>query len=121
MSYPRHLLEGVLSLCRDVVGIFYSPSRLGWSPIAQGFDWKKVQWTDESKFELFESKRIVLVKRTLYERLSENCKIVQTKYKRKFNFYKFPNNNQIFKLFKTLKLLALVKTLKQRVPHYLGL
>ena len=30
VSYPEHLLEeGVLSLCREAVGVFYSPSRLG--------------------------------------------------------------------------------------------
>ena len=29
VSYPGHLLGGVLPLCRDVVGIFYGPCRLG--------------------------------------------------------------------------------------------
>ena len=30
MSYPEHMLRGGMSyLCRDAVGIFYSPSRLG--------------------------------------------------------------------------------------------
>ena len=28
MSYPGHSLGGVLSLCRDAVNVFYSPSRL---------------------------------------------------------------------------------------------
>ena len=30
VSYPGHLLEGVLPLCRDAIGILYSPSRLGY-------------------------------------------------------------------------------------------
>ena len=29
VSYPEHLVEKVLSLCRDAVGVFYSLSRLG--------------------------------------------------------------------------------------------
>ena len=29
VSYPAHSLSGVLSLCREVVSVFYSPSRLG--------------------------------------------------------------------------------------------
>ena len=29
MSYLGHSLEGVLSLCRGAVGVFYGPSRLG--------------------------------------------------------------------------------------------
>ena len=30
VSYPEHLLSGgVLSLCRDAVSVFYSPSQLG--------------------------------------------------------------------------------------------
>ena len=29
MSYPEHLLVGVLPLGRGAVGVFYSPSRLG--------------------------------------------------------------------------------------------
>ena len=29
VSYPGHLLERVLLLCRDAVGVFYSPSWLG--------------------------------------------------------------------------------------------
>ena len=29
VSYPGHLLERVLSLCKDAVGVFYSPSWLG--------------------------------------------------------------------------------------------
>ena len=28
MSYPGHLLGGVLTLCRGAVGVFYSPTRL---------------------------------------------------------------------------------------------
>ena len=30
MSHPGHSLGGVLSLCIDAVGVFYSPSPLGW-------------------------------------------------------------------------------------------
>ena len=30
VSYPEYLLERVLPLCKDEVGVFYSPSRLGW-------------------------------------------------------------------------------------------
>ena len=29
VSYPRYLLGDVLPLCRDAVGIFYSPNQLG--------------------------------------------------------------------------------------------
>ena len=29
VSYPEYSLGGVLPLCRDVVGVFYSPSQLG--------------------------------------------------------------------------------------------
>ena len=29
VSYPGHLLRGLLTLCRDAIGIFYSPSQLG--------------------------------------------------------------------------------------------
>ena len=29
VSYPGHLLGGVLPLCRGAVSVFYSPSRLG--------------------------------------------------------------------------------------------
>ncbi len=29
VSYPGHLLGGVLPLCREAVGVFYSPHRLG--------------------------------------------------------------------------------------------
>ena len=29
VSYPGHSLGGVLPLCREAVGVFYSPSRLG--------------------------------------------------------------------------------------------
>ena len=29
VSYPGHSLRGVLPLCREAVGVFYSPSRLG--------------------------------------------------------------------------------------------
>ena len=29
VSYPEHSLAGVLLLCREAVGVFYSPSRLG--------------------------------------------------------------------------------------------
>ena len=28
LSYPRYSLRGVLYLCQDAVGVFYSPSRL---------------------------------------------------------------------------------------------
>ena len=38
VSYPEHSLGGVLPLCREAVGVFYSPSRLGkrlvvWTPL----------------------------------------------------------------------------------------
>ena len=31
MLYPGHSLEQILSFCRDVVGVFYSPSRQGFN------------------------------------------------------------------------------------------
>ena len=35
VSYPGHLLAGgILPFCRDAVGVFYSPSRLGYSCVS---------------------------------------------------------------------------------------
>ena len=41
MSYPGHSLVGVLPLCREAVGAFYSPSRLG--KRENGFTLKRAQ------------------------------------------------------------------------------
>ena len=30
VPYPRHSLGGVFTLCRDAIGVFYSPNRLAW-------------------------------------------------------------------------------------------
>ena len=35
VSYSGHLLEGVLPLCKDAVGIFYSPSQGGNAPFSR--------------------------------------------------------------------------------------
>ena len=40
MLYPGHSLGGVLPLCREAVGVFYSPSRLGKVPHVLGGRWK---------------------------------------------------------------------------------
>ena len=46
MSYPEHLLgSGVLLLCRDAVGIFYSPRQLGSVYFCNSFDFQmEVGW-----------------------------------------------------------------------------
>ena len=38
VSNPGHSFEGVLPLCRDAVGVFYSPSQLGWQNLVE-FSW----------------------------------------------------------------------------------
>ena len=42
--------------------------------------WEKVLWSDESKFELFSSKRKVFVRRFSNERVSEQCLVPTVKH-----------------------------------------
>ena len=43
VSHLGHSLEGILPLCREAYGVFYSPSRLG-KPF-QGFSPCEIQWS----------------------------------------------------------------------------
>ena len=41
--YPEHLLGVVLPLCREAVGLFYSPSRLGYDLLWEFTEWKGIR------------------------------------------------------------------------------
>uniref|UniRef100_A0A1A8N175 Transposable element Tcb1 transposase n=2 Tax=Nothobranchius pienaari TaxID=704102 RepID=A0A1A8N175_9TELE len=43
-------------------------------------DWKKVLWTDESKFEIFDSSRRIFVRRRVGERMVPQCVTSTVKY-----------------------------------------
>lgn len=42
--------------------------------------WKNVLWSDESKFEVFGSKRRVFIRRSVGERMSEQCLLLSVKH-----------------------------------------
>lgn len=43
-------------------------------------EWKKVLWSDESKFEIFGNKRKIYVRRKVNERFSKNCIVPTVKH-----------------------------------------
>lgn len=57
--------------------------RLEWAKKYQNFtieDWKKVLWTDESKFEIFGNKRRVYVRRSVKEKMMPKCVVPTIKF-----------------------------------------
>lgn len=72
VATKKPLLRKVNKLKR----LAWAKKHRNWTPA----DWKKVLFTDESKFELFSSKRRIYVRRQVHEKMSEQCIIPTVKH-----------------------------------------
>ncbi|CAK9814356.1 Transposable element Tc1 transposase [Anthophora quadrimaculata] len=86
-TIKRRLKEGGLRGCvavkKPLLRKQNKKKRLQWAKCHKNWtleDWKKVLWSDESKFEVFGSKRRVFVRRKVAEILNDNCVVPTVKH-----------------------------------------
>ncbi|CAK9806963.1 Transposable element Tc1 transposase [Anthophora quadrimaculata] len=76
-------LFGRVAIRKPLLRPINKKKRLQWARRHESWtieDWKKVLWTDESKFEIFGSKRRVFVRRSNKEKMLEQCAIPTVKH-----------------------------------------
>ena len=76
-------LKGCLAVKKPLLKAIHKKKRLAWARQHQNWtaaDWRKVLWSDESKFEIFGSKRRVFVRRFPNERVAEYCTVGSVKH-----------------------------------------
>lgn len=76
-------LHGRIALRKPLLRKENKKKRMQWARLHQNWtleDWHKVLWTDESKFELFGSRRRIFVRRSLGERAREQCIVPTVKH-----------------------------------------
>jgi len=78
-------LYGRIAVRKPLLRPQYKKKRLEWAKRHRYWttsDWNKVLWSDESKFEIFGSKRRVIVRRLAGERVSDQCVVSSVKHGR---------------------------------------
>lgn len=76
-------LKGCIAVSKPLLKTINKKKRLNWAREHKNWttaDWEKVLWTDESKFEIFGSKRRVFVRRQSNERVKEACTVASVKH-----------------------------------------
>lgn len=76
-------LKGCIAASKPLLKTINKKKRLNWAREYQNWttdDWKKVLWSDESKFEVFGSKRRMFVRRRPNERALEPCIVPSVKH-----------------------------------------
>lgn len=76
-------LRGCVAAKKPRLTITHKKNRLEWAKAHKNWteeDWKKVLWTDESKFQIFGSNRRVFVRRSKDERALEACTVQSVKH-----------------------------------------
>ncbi|CAH2088699.1 unnamed protein product [Euphydryas editha] len=75
-------LKGCIAVTKPLLRAINKKKRLNWARQHQNWtmaDWKKVLWSDESKFVVFGSKRRIFVRRQPNERALELCTLASVK------------------------------------------
>ncbi|CAH2108348.1 unnamed protein product [Euphydryas editha] len=76
-------LTGCVGAKKPKLRIRHKKNRLEWAKAHKNWtidQWENVLWTDESKFQIFESNRQVFVRRSKGERASEACTVPTIKH-----------------------------------------
>ncbi|KAI5706979.1 hypothetical protein M8J75_013076 [Diaphorina citri] len=76
-------LNGRIAVSKPLLRPINKKKRLSWAQNHKDWtidQWKKVLWSDESKFEIFGSKRRVFVRRRPGERVAEGCTVASVKH-----------------------------------------
>lgn len=76
-------LRGCVAVKKPLLRKVNKQKRLAWAKRYKNWtveDWKKVLWTDESKFELFGNKRRVFVRRKPEEKMIPDCVVPTVKH-----------------------------------------
>lgn len=71
-------LKGCLAVSKSLLKTANKKKRLNWAQQHKDWtieDWNKVLWSDESKFEIFGTKRRVFVRRYSNERVADGCTV----------------------------------------------
>lgn len=79
----QHNLRGCVAVKKPLLRKQNKTKRLQWAISHKDWtfaDWSKVLWTDESKFEIFGSKRRTFVRRTPQEKMLEQCVVPTVKH-----------------------------------------
>lgn len=76
-------LKGCVAVSKPLLKPINKKKRLLWAREHKNWtaaDWEKVLWTDESKFDIFGSKRRVFVRRQSNERVIDACTVASVKH-----------------------------------------
>lgn len=76
-------LKGCLAVSKSLLKTANKKKRLNWAQQHKDWtieDWNKVLWSDESKFEIFGTKRRVFVRRYSNERIADGCTVASVKH-----------------------------------------
>lgn len=76
-------LKGCVAVSKPLLKVINKKKRLDWARQHKNWtleDWNNVLWSDESKLEIFGTKRRVFVRRYLNERVADNCTVASVKH-----------------------------------------
>ena len=76
-------LHGRIAVRKPLLRAVNKKKRLQWAKIHKDWttkEWEKVLWSDESKFEIFGSKRRIFVRRSAGEKILDQCVVPSVKF-----------------------------------------